>query len=198
MLRILTVCTGNICRSPLAEVLLRTRLSDIRLQVESVGVRAMTGRPMTAETVRLAEGLGVADEIVAGHRARQISEPVVKDADLVLAMSREHRSSIVEAVPSALRSTFTLREFARLAREASDAELLEAMGETRGSRQRVKRAAAFIAGLRGEVGPPRNPFDDDIPDPYGRGWDAYEKSASVLVPAVEEAARVIRMATGRT
>ena len=114
MLELLTVCTGNICRSPLAEALLRERLAPLDVRVSSAGTRALVGYGMTPEAAQLAADYGVPE--VAAHRARFLTEGLLETPDLILAMSREHRRAIVDLAPRRLRSTFTLREFARLAR----------------------------------------------------------------------------------
>lgn len=108
--RILTVCTGNICRSPVAERLLAARLGD-RAEVTSAGTRAVVGAPIDPGMASL---LDTAGEASGGFAARQLTATQIRDADLVLALTRAHRARILEEVPAALRRTFTLLEFARI------------------------------------------------------------------------------------
>ncbi|MER7796452.1 low molecular weight phosphatase family protein [Microbacterium sp. NPDC096154] len=198
LVRILTVCTGNVCRSPLAEAILRSRLSEFDIDISSAGIRALVGDGMTEQTVELALAHGVTDENASIHRARLLTEEVLQDVDLVLAMGREHRRYIVEMMPSRLRSTFTIRELARLAADVTDGELhAELEGET-DPRQRLRLALAFIASLRHMSDPPADPADDDVLDPYGRSTRTYEISASQLVPAVDGIERIIRIALSPT
>ena len=197
MLRLMAVCTGNVCRSPLAEVLLRARLGDAAVEIVSAGVRALAGHPMTPETAEIARENGADEEQTAAHRAHQLDERLLDGTDLVLAMSREHRTGIVDVAPHLLRSTFTLREFARLARPVSDAELTRLIGDARGPRRRLQLVVEHLSEVRGTIGPPPSPADDDVPDPYRRGPEAYERSAAVLIPAVDETARVIRIVSRR-
>ena len=120
---ILTVCSGNICRSPLAEQLLRAGLSDwTDLTVFSAGSVAMEGDRMPDEAAALALRYG-GDP--SAHAARQLVEAHIRQADLVLGMSREHRRAVVQLLPSASRYTFTLREFARLVAGATDDDFHE-------------------------------------------------------------------------
>lgn len=191
---ILTVCTGNICRSPLAEQVLRAGLSGIpRVSVGSAGVYALVGSPMTPEAAALSvEFGGLGSE---HHLARDLAPALVDAAGLVFAMSREHRRSIVELRPRASRTTFTLREFARLADGITDEELadvaalpLDAVAE------RLAEAVRAVAARRGLVDRPASPDDDDIVDPYRRGDAVYRESAAQLVPAAEIAARTLRRA----
>lgn len=71
VMHILAVCTGNICRSPLAEKVLKHRLADLALSVSSAGTRARAGLPMTPQSIELATARGVPEE-EATHAARQI------------------------------------------------------------------------------------------------------------------------------
>lgn len=194
--RILTVCTGNICRSPMAEALLRARLGSDRFVVHSAGTRALVDKPMTAEAQDLAIRFGASDADVEHHRARWLREPIAEDADLVLAMSREHRTAAVEIAPRLLRRSFTVREFARLSSGLTDAQVkgsADAAGS--GPRARLAAVTALVTQQRGAT-PPVRSEDDDVIDPYRRSRETYERSAAQLVPAVEEVARVLRTVAG--
>lgn len=190
--RILTVCTGNICRSPMAEALLRAELEGTPVRVHSAGTRALIDKPMTADAQDLAVQYGASEDVVAAHRARWLLEPIAEDADLVLTMAREHRTGAVELAPRLLRQTFTIREFARLSGDLSD-DAIAAAADAAGTAPRARLAAvtALITQQRGAV-PPVPPQDDDVIDPYRRSRETYEESAAQLVPAVREVARVLR------
>lgn len=186
--RILTVCTGNICRSPLAETLLRHVLQRLPITVASAGTHALVDQPMTEQNQRIAADLGVTDG--ANHRARQLVADHVRDADLVLALSREHRKQIVEMLPRAARKTFTLREFARLSEafEASHPNL--SVIEDPGARMRT--LVQELAQSRGTVLAPEHPEDDDVVDPFRQSDEVYRESADQLVPAVNATAALLR------
>lgn len=191
---VLMVCTGNICRSPLAETLLRERLRGFNVTVQSAGTRARNGERMVGLSQTIAIRNGAKPEDVAAHRARWLIEPVADDADLILAMSRHHRTAAVELSPRHLRHSFTLREFARLTQGVSDDEIREAAdnaGEM--PRDRITAVAGLAAQRRGSATPPSEQ-DDDVIDPYRREPEIYEESARQLVPAIDEVARVLRSA----
>lgn len=195
MFEILTVCTGNICRSPLAEVLLRTRLEPLGATVHSAGTQGLDNAPMTPEALRLAVELGADETFARAHRSRYMTEQYLRSPDLILAMSREHRRRIVEFAPSRLRSTFTLREFARLAADTPDDTIMtaaDAAGDD--ASPRVRAAVAAVAGMRGMGVPPADPADDDVIDPYRRSWNTYQLSASQLAPAIDQVVRVATLA----
>jgi len=103
--RILIVCVGNICRSPTAEVMLRNRLRDKNIAVESAGLAALVGQPIDpmAEAVLAQKGL-----TAVGHVARQLSQAMLSDADMVLAMDNRHVSAIQALAPQVRGKTFLL------------------------------------------------------------------------------------------
>ncbi|RNE62594.1 arsenate reductase/protein-tyrosine-phosphatase family protein [Cryobacterium tepidiphilum] len=178
---VLTVCTGNICRSPLAEQLLRARLeaAGVPVSVSSAGTRALVDHDMTLQAAELA---GVYGASPATHAARLLTEPLIADADLVLTASREHRAEVVSQHPRASRYTFTLNQFARLVTTAL-AEGLVPGGESDDPADRLRDFVRAAAALRGTVQPSR-PEDDDIIDPYRQSQDVYDQAGEAINAAV--------------
>ena len=84
--RILIVCTGNICRSPMAEGILRARL-PVEKTVSSAGVAAASGEPATPEAIAVMRGHGFD---ITGHRARQLTRDEADASDLILAADQSH------------------------------------------------------------------------------------------------------------
>lgn len=190
---ILTVCTGNICRSPLGEVLLRARLSDLDVTVHSAGTHALVGRGMPEQARELALRHGAAESDAAGHKARLLTEHLVQEADLVLAMTGDHSTFALELAPSRLRATFPVRVFERLAATLSD-EQLRAAADAAGTdpRRRLSAVVAAVSAQRSLV--PRLTEDADVVDPYRQSQRVYDESAAQLVPALDEVERVVRIA----
>ena len=161
--RVLHVCTGNICRSPMAEHLMRAGLQERlgvaaeRFEIGSAGTWGHTGSPMEAHAVTTLARYGV-----DGRRfsARELVAEQVAGADLILGATREHRAAAVVLHPRAAARTFTLREFGRLA-AAVDASTIAGEDPVDRARNAVRAAAA----QRGLV-PPDSPRDDDLDDPY--------------------------------
>jgi len=190
---ILTVCTGNICRSPMGEVLLRQALRDLGVRVHSAGTQALVDHEMTEQAQQLAVRHGSESTDAAAHRARLLTPNRLDESDLVLAMAREHRSHTVQLSPAALHRTFTVREFARLAATLSDDEVRRGVNSAGSDPSaRLRALARLVAGQRGMV--PAAPDEDDVVDPYRRSQNTYDLSASQLVPAVAEVTRVVRAA----
>jgi protein-tyrosine phosphatase len=184
--RILTVCTGNVCRSPLIERLLTARLRDqlssqdaTRFEISSAGTGAMVGDPMTPDAAELLRSLGGDPD---GFVSRDLGAAMLDESDLILTATREHRGLVVTQRPSALSRTLTLRELARLLRPVTPVEIDERVTND----DPVERMRAIVAAAlanRGLVAA-RDPADDDIADPYGRARSAYERAASEIDAAV--------------
>jgi protein-tyrosine-phosphatase len=107
MPKILFVCTGNICRSPMAEGLLKKMRSDF--SVSSAGVSSMDGWNATPEAIDVMMERGID---ISGHSARQVTGEMVNDADLVLTMTERHKKLLTTDYPEAEAKIFTLKEFA--------------------------------------------------------------------------------------
>lgn len=198
---VLTVCTGNVCRSPAAELWLQAYLGPegtSGVRVHSAGVRAVIGAGVCPEMARLVEFTGVA---TAGFAARYLAEPLIVQADLVLALSRGHRSVVVERVPAALRRTFTLREFARLVRAVDPAEVTTALGgeAAAAAASPAQRLAALVPLAAARRWRTRvTPDDDDVVDPIGQPTEVVEEAADLIWAASQTIARAARGESRRT
>ncbi|MGB9661850.1 MAG: low molecular weight protein arginine phosphatase [Moorellaceae bacterium] len=107
---VLFVCTGNTCRSAMAEGLARKIAGDRgwELEVFSAGLAAWPGAPATEEAIRAAAELG-AD--IKEHRARHLESELVEKADLILTMTAAHKKAVMDRFPAAREKTFTLMEY---------------------------------------------------------------------------------------
>lgn len=172
--RILAVCTGNISRSPAVEHLLRAGLGR-SAEVRSAGVMAVVGAPVDPPIAAYLIDRGLD---VSAFAARQLTAAMVAEADLVLALTRTHRSRILELVPGAVRRTYTLREFAHVLQSLEG----DLPGATPGERllAAVPKAAAGRA-----LAPRRSARDDDVADPYGYGPAVYRQSLADIQAAVD-------------
>ncbi len=188
--RILTVCTGNICRSPVAERLLQAGLDQLSpgtFQVRSAGTRAVAGDPVQPLSARIIADYGGSP---AGFAARQLAPGVLHDADLVLTMAADHRAEVVQTDPSVLRRTFTIREFARMVRILEERQPSPGPGTDLPAWWKAlpARAAAVRHLALATV-----PADNDVADPYGLGPEAYRRMEDELAPAILAILRYARL-----
>ena len=130
-----------------------------------------------------------------GHVARWLTESMVTDADMVLTATTAHRDHVLRMAPAALRRTFTMREFARLAGSPPDAGHPSDAGSPSAAGSPVDlqlQAIAVIADRRGLVDP-GPPGGDDIGDPFGASVVAARDVAHQIEQAVLITARVLQI-----
>jgi protein-tyrosine phosphatase len=191
---VLLLCTANQCRSPMAEALLRRRLHDagVDARVSSAGLYP-SGNPATEEAISVMASRGLDIE---PHRSRQVEPGMVRSADLVLGMAREHVREVAVLDGAALARTFTLKELVTSGRNVGprrSGESLEAWLARAGTGRR--RQSLLGAG-----------HDDalDVADPVGSPKSEYVVTADELEGLLDELvglvwpAGVIDEARGRT
>lgn len=176
MLSVLVVCTGNICRSPAAQLVLSSEL-DHSVEVTSAGTAAVVGAPVAAPMSRLLARHRVD---ASGFAARALTPQMVSSADLVLAMTRAHRAGVLALAPAALRRTVLFSEVAPIAEQVAQAPAAEDDGA------RLRAVLAGAGRARAVLDRPR--VDLDVEDPYGRDEEVYER---VLRRIRSESARLV-------
>ncbi len=182
--RVLVVCTGNICRSPAVERLLAAGLGPgSGVEVRSAGTGALVGHPIHDPMLPLLAGAGA---VVDGFAARQVTEPMLREAGVVIALTRAHRATLVDLAPAVVRRTFTLRELARLATDVGPDALPPGTPA-----ERFAALVPLATARRGMVRAAR-PEDDDVVDPYLQSEAVYAESFGQLRPAVDAIVRVVR------
>jgi protein-tyrosine phosphatase len=172
---VLVICTGNTCRSPFVERVLRARLGAAAAQVlvGSAGTRAVDGAAMSLATRELVAAHGGDPDRFA---ARVLAPDLLEEADLVLALTREHRDDALRLRPGA--AVVVLGALPRLL----DARRVVVRTGPVAPRVRDLGAAAVA------VAPADRP-DDDVPDPFGLGPEGYAAAAQRMLPPVEALAR---------
>lgn len=171
---VLLVCTGNICRSPMAEGFLHRRLAErgVDAHVSSAGVVA-AGRPASESAVKAMVDHGID---IGDHRSRVIDPAMVAAADLVVGMAREHVREAVVLVPGAFPRTFTLKELVRRGR---------AVGPRAGSEPVAAWLARVHQGREPSMHLGSSP-EDDVADPLGQRLAVYERTSDELAELVDE------------
>lgn len=183
--RVLTVCTGNICRSPFIERALQAELDRSwgpgAVEVSSAGTGAMVGESMNPPALRVLEAAGYSAD---GFVARALTPELVAASDLVLTATRRHRGLVAQLHPKALRYAFTLREFADLVSDLPRESL-----ESEDAGEHVRTLVLAAASRRG-MRPPLSDEDADVVDPYRRDdivFDTMSAQVMSALPAVAAA-----------
>ncbi|SFB47034.1 protein-tyrosine phosphatase [Cohnella sp. OV330] len=185
MRRILMVCTGNTCRSPMAEALLRdwAKRTGTEMEVRSAGVSAQSGMPISANA---AETLKRGHVALPGASTR-LDRGDVEWADLILTMTASHKRAIAERYPHAAPKTYTLKEYASQSEallpdlkemDRLHAEFQVALALGKPFPEQDKRRLSELS---------RRAPDLDIADPYGGPLAVYEACAREIREAIERA-----------
>ena len=188
---ILSVCTGNICRSPLSEQLFPSELgADVSPRgralfgFRSAGLETRDGCAMDENSARMSTQYG-GDPV--GHSSARLTESLVGEADVMLTMTRDHLVDAARRFPSVLLRGFTLLEFARVLPFVAAQVPIPAIADPAARLRAVVRSAAANRG-RAPVGE----RGDDIEDPIGRGEATHARVAEEIATAVATVSRYLR------
>lgn len=174
MASILVVCTGNVCRSPIAEGMLRsilqTRFGDAAPSVASAGTAGWVGSAADPSSIAAAAELGTD---ISAHRARHLEPHDVADASLVLAMATEHRDAASRLFPGTVGRIFTLKELVRLLEDLREAPPIGQPLDVLAAQVSAADASRF-----GAIRDWRR--DEDVMDPLGMPPEAFRAVARDL------------------
>lgn len=182
-MRVLVVCTANICRSPVAEAMLRREAEQrgVAAEVTSAGVRARAGDPAADGSFQAVAALGL---VLDSHRSRAATDDLAAAADLVLAMEAGHVIDLAGRQPQLFPRAFTLREIVARARDVGprgDTPVDQWLASLNDGR----RAADLFGATH-----------LDVADPYGGSRRDYDRCVAELGQLTAELATALWGPTG--
>lgn len=192
----LVICTGNLCRSPQAAALLRSRIPSAlgnwgttELQVASAGTSASSDLPIDAHAAQELERLGIV--VDDAHRSRQVSRSLLVRADLVLTMTTCHEAEVASLGRHRVAGRlFTLVGFTVLAEALAEARSVPA--PTRDVPFALFMQRVVAAAVAADQVPSPPVVEIDIPDPRGFGVAAHRQSADLIDAQVRRLAGALR------
>lgn len=184
MRRILFVCTGNTCRSPMAESMMRHLMKErgIEAEVRSAGVSAWNGTPMSEHAQQVLQHRKMDNP---DFSSQLLSDSLVEWADLVLTLTSGHKRHVLQLFPDVSEKTFTLNEYANQSQQDSSLE----------------EWTSFTAELQMKIAQGIQPTEADITryytlqqklpnmdiaDPYGGSLEDYQMTAQEIEAAINK------------
>lgn len=153
-MRVLFICTGNICRSPMGELLFRTYTQGTSLEVGSAGTHSLAGHSIDPSSKALMDAVGINS---SQFRSTQLTQDIADNSDLILCFEPEQRHNIVVIAPTALPYTFTLTDFSNMCAYCAQHNMIT--GVT--IQERLQSVIDQSMQIR-----PMLPPSATIPDPY--------------------------------
>jgi protein-tyrosine phosphatase len=162
---ILFVCTGNICRSPIGELLAKRYLAASSINISSAGTHGLSSHPIDPSSEKLLDRAGIDSQ---AFRSKRLTAELATSADLIFCFEKIQRQEIALLAPSMSKRIFLLGDFANIAAYCANNNMVR--GLTVADRlESVITTAPLIQGLL--------PGADDIEDPHRKSFDVFERAA---------------------
>jgi protein-tyrosine phosphatase len=173
-MHIMFVCTGNICRSPMGELLLAKYLEDTSLTVSSAGTHGLPQHKIDPSSGKLMASAGIDP---SRFLSRRLTAAMAEEADLILCFEKKHRQSVAALSPAATSRTFLLNDFAALSAYADTHSLVRG--------QSVQQRLESIISAAPLIGPklPQTQTPE-IADPHGKDFAAFQVAATQTNDAI--------------
>lgn len=182
ILEIIFVCTGNTCRSPMAEAYIKKVTGESSFQ--SAGITAIEGLPASENSIRILESIQID---LNNHRSQRINKDNLEKADLILTMTLSHKQRILQVFPHLHNKTYTLKEYIHnvdvygIVTKISEIEaIIIAKKAEISSDKPLKEQEILIKEVERKIEELNELYDIldslDISDPFGGDIDVYQSS----------------------
>lgn len=183
-MKVLFVCTGNICRSPMGELLFPLFFHDETIVTDSAGTQGLIDSPIDPSSARLLEADGVD---ASAFRSKRLTPQLLDSSDLVLCFTARQKKQIAALSPRAAKRTFTVTDFANLC------EVCQEQGMVLGDTVEARTASVMF---NASMVRPLLRDGDDIADPYRKEFAAFQLAHDQLGEAIARMAHVLEPARG--
>jgi len=119
-MKIMFVCTGNICRSAMAEAMCKKMLKDKNVEVYSCGTMAYTGDECTQNAIEVMEEYNID---ITKHKATNVKDSKIEEMDLILCATITHKQILIQMCPNLKEKIYTIKEYAQKDEEKKDKNL---------------------------------------------------------------------------
>lgn len=126
-MKIMFICTGNICRSAMAEGMMKKLVKENNIEAEvcSCGIYAETGEYATYNAI---EAVKEYDTDIYSHKATNIRDSKIKEMDLILCATMSHKQNVIYLYPELEEKTFTMKEYAKVDKDGQDMDIKDPWG----------------------------------------------------------------------
>ena len=183
-MHVLFVCTGNICRSPMGELMFPLFFHDDSIVTDSAGVQGLIDNPIDPSSARLMEQDGID---ASAFRSKRLTPQLTMGSDLILCFTEHQRKKIVELAPRSRSRTFLLTDFADLCTYCRKNNLIQ--GDT--LEDRLDSVLMNASLVRPMLPPAR-----EIDDPYRKDFPAFETAHEQIGQAFASIAAALEPAKG--
>lgn len=184
MLRVLFVCTGNICRSPMGELMFPLFFYSNDIVADSAGIQGLPNSPIDPSSARLL----AADNIdTQEFRSKRLTPQLALKSDLILCFTQRQRTKIIELAPRARSRTFQLNDFTTLCEYCRMHALISGDDTKERLNSILKNASLAQAHI---------PPTQDIDDPYRKDFRVFESAHKQIQQDIAEIASALEPTRG--
>lgn len=184
-MKVLFVCTGNICRSPMGELLFPLFFHSDEIETDSAGTQGLISSEIDPSSAQLLTTDGVDS---SAFRSKRLTPQLAMSADLILCFTERQAKEIATLAPRVARKTFTLTDFANLCKYCAEHGLIE--GEN--LEDRTDSVILNASMIR-----PAVERADDIHDPYRREFEVFQRAHDQMTAAMVTIAESLELPRGR-
>lgn len=168
-MKVLFVCTGNICRSPMGQYLFPLFFNDPDIEMDSAGTHGLQSNPIDPSSAQLLEADGIDS---SDFRSKRLTPQLAQNADLILCFSRRQLRKIVEISPLSAKKTFMLNDFANICTYCNEQHIIQGNS----LEERFQSVLSNTSLVR-----PMLPQVEDIADPYTKDFAAFESAHNEII-----------------